>query len=54
MIRRGRTDDVRSFGIVLDARKPLLAEGMVDDEAKSLLYVDILELACRGELWGEL
>ncbi len=50
VIRRGRTDEVRSFGNVRDDRNPLLAAGMVDDDAKSRLYVEILELACRGEV----
>jgi len=48
-MRRGRTEAVRSFGIGRVERKPLLAEGMVDEEAKSRLYVDTLELLCKGE-----
>lgn len=34
---RGSTDEVRSFGRGLDDRKPLLIEGMEDDDANSLL-----------------
>jgi hypothetical protein len=32
----------------------LLAEGIVDDEANNLLYVETLELAWSGEACGEL
>lgn len=54
MIRRGRTEAVKSLGIGLDERKPLLADGIVEDDAKSLLYVDMEELACNGDMCGEL
>jgi hypothetical protein len=42
------------LGIGRDERKPFPAEGIVDEDANSLLYVDILELACKGEVCGEL
>ena len=53
-MRRGNTEDVRSLGRGRDDRNPLLAEGIVEEDANSLLYVVTLELACRGEACGEL
>jgi hypothetical protein len=37
-----------------DERKLLLAEGIEEEDANSLLYVDTLELAWSGEVCGEL
>jgi hypothetical protein len=37
VIKRGSTDEVKSFGIGLDDKKPLPVEGIVDEEAKSRL-----------------
>jgi hypothetical protein len=54
VIRRGNTDAVRSFGMGLDERKPLLAEGIVDEDENNLRYVVMLELVSRGEVCGEL
>lgn len=53
-MRRGKTESVRSLGIGLDERKLLLAEGIVEEDEKSFLYVDILEFAFNGEVCGEL
>jgi len=54
VIKRGNTEFVKSFGSGRDERKLLLPEGIVDEEAKSRLYVDMLELVCNGEVCGEL
>lgn len=45
---------MRSLGIGRDERKPLLAEGMDEEDANSLLYVETLALVCSGEVCGEL
>lgn len=54
VISRGSTDAVRSFGMGRDERKPLLGDGIVDEDENNLLYVVMLELASRGEVCGEL
>jgi len=54
VIKRGSTELVKSLGIGLDDKKPLPAEGIVDEDANNLLYVDILEFAGKGEVCGEL
>ena len=54
MINRGRTPEVRSFGKGLEERKLLLEDGVEDEDVKTLLYVERLELVLRGEVWGEL
>ena len=54
VINRGRTADFRSLGNGLEDRKLLLIDGVVDDEVKSFLYVERLELVLSGEVWGEL
>jgi hypothetical protein len=45
---------VKSFGGDLEERKPLLGDGIVDEDVNSLLYVGMLEFACNGEVCGEL
>ncbi len=54
MISRGSTPDTKSFGSGREERKLLLEEGVVDEDAKSFLYVERLELVFRGDVWGEL
>jgi hypothetical protein len=54
VIKRGNTEDFKSFGIGRVQRKSFPADGIFDEEVKSLLYVDTLEFACIGEAWGEL
>lgn len=54
VIKRGKTDVVRSFGSGREERNPLLAEGIVDEDVNSRLYDEMLEFACSGELCGEL
>ncbi len=54
VISRGSTDDVRSLGIGLEDKKPLVAEGIDEEDAKSLLYAEILAFVCNGEVCGEL
>jgi hypothetical protein len=36
-MRRGRTDAVSSLGSVLEERKPLLVEGIVEEDANNRL-----------------
>lgn len=45
---------MRSLGRGRDDKKELLAEGIVEEDVKSRLYVEMLELACKGEVCGEL
>ena len=54
VIRWGKTEEIRSLGIGLDERKPLLAEGIVDEDENNRLYAEMLEFACNGEVCGEL
>ena len=54
MTNRGKTLETRFFGKGRDDIKLLLAEGVEEDDEKSLLYVVILEFVSRGDLCGEL
>jgi hypothetical protein len=45
---------VRSLGNGLEEIKLLVAEGVEEDDEKSLLYVVMLELVSKGEWCGEL
>lgn len=54
VINLGSTDEVRSFGRDREDKKELLAEGIVDEDVNSRLYVEMLEFACNGEVCGEL
>lgn len=54
MINLGSTWFDKSLGMGRDDRKPLEAEGTVDDDENNLLYEDRLPWLSRGDLCGEL